>query len=253
MLLVLDVGNSNIKTGLFDGDTLLSSWRMASDRNRAGDEYGITMLRFFDYIGETPEKIDGVIIASVVPGLNYTLERMIRHFFGLAPLLVDHTINLGISIDYDPPHVLGADRIANAVAAYEEYGGPCITVDFGTATTFGAIDASGTFRGGAIAPGIRTSVDALVSSAAQLHRIDFERPASALAKNTVEGLQSGVIFGFSGMADNIIRNFKQEMGEATVIATGGLSNVIAAESTEIDKADRLLTLKGLRLIYEKNV
>lgn len=252
MLLVLDVGNSNIKNGIFKGDKLLSSWRIAADRSSSSDEYGVNMMRFLDYTGKKATDISGVIIGSVVPELNYTLDRMVKGFFNIEPMLVSTELDLGIEIDYDPPNVLGADRIANAVAAYTEHGGPCITVDFGTATSFGAVDASGTFVGGAIAPGIKTSTDALVTQAAQLHRFEFKKPPSPLAKSTIECMQNGLIYGFTGLADNIIRRMKEELGEAIVIGTGGLSNVLINESSQISVVDRLLTLKGLRYIYERN-
>lgn len=253
MLLVLDVGNSNIKTGLFKGDKLINSWRMAADRSASSDEYGLNLMRFFDYNGQSISDVKGTIIGSVVPELNYTLARMLNGYLGMDPMFVSTELDLGIEIDYEPPYVLGADRICNAVAAYSQHEGAVITVDFGTATSFGAVNAGGTFVGGAIAPGIKTATDALVSQAAQLHRFEFKTPASPLAKSTIEGMQSGLIYGFTGLADTIIGRMKDELGPATVVATGGLSNVLINESTQIDVINRLLTLEGLRMIYERNV
>ncbi len=253
MLLVLDVGNSNIKTGLFDGKELVASWRIATTLERSSDEYGILLVQFLNHLHVAPSNIDGIVIGSVSPGLNYTMDRMIRTYLWKAPLFVNHTLKTGLTIAYQPPQSLGADRIANAVGAYHLYGGPCITVDFGTATTFGVVTENGTFLGGAIAPGIRVSTDALVSRAAQLHRFDFKTPSKAVADNTLGALQAGVMYGFSGLADNIIHRMKQEIGEARVIATGGMSDVIAGDSQAIDVVDKLLTLKGLQIIYEKNV
>jgi type III pantothenate kinase len=253
MLLAMDVGNSNIKTGLFDGAELVASWRIATSHERSSDEYGIMLVQFLAHLHHAPPDIHGVIVSSVSPGLNYTIDRMLRTYLWKEPLFVSSALNTDITIAYTPPHSLGADRIANAVAAYTLYGGPCITVDFGTATTFGAVTGDGTFLGGAIAPGIRSATDALVSRAAQLHRFDFIKPDKAVADNTVGAMQAGVMYGFSGLADNIILKIKQEIGEARVIATGGMSDVIAGDSHTIEVVDKLLTLRGLQMIYEKNV
>lgn len=253
LLLAVDVGNSNIKIGLFEDRNLLSSWRFSTDREKSSDEYGIQLIQFLRHLGYEPSWMDGVIISSVSPGINYTLERMFHTFFSLDPLFVTHETTAGLHICYDVPAELGADRIANAVGAWHLYGGPCITVDFGTATTFGAVDAKGTFLGGAIAPGIRSATDALVSRAAQLHRFDLIQPKTAVATNTVDALQAGVLFGFTGLADHVIERMQREMGPCKVIAAGGLSDIIAGESKYIDIADKLLTLKGLQLIYEKTM
>ena len=252
MLLAIDVGNSNLKTGLFAGRELLASWRITTSRERSSDEYGLLMVQFLNHLHYAPEKIDGVIVSSVSPGLNYTLERMIRTYLCKKPLFVSSQLRTGLTIGYNTPHTLGADRIANAAGAYHLYGGPCITVDFGTATTFGAVTEDGTFLGGAIAPGIRTSSDALVSRAAQLHKFDLVKPEKAIADNTLEALQAGVMYGFSGLADKIISKMIQELGPAQVIATGGLSDVIAGDSYTKEVVDKLLTLKGLQRIYELN-
>lgn len=252
MLLALDVGNSNIKTGLFDGRELVASWRITTALEKSSDEYGILMVQFLRHLDVPSSRIDGAIIGSVSPGLNYTMNRMVRTYLNKPPLFVNHTLKTGLTIAYNPPSSLGVDRIANAVGAFTLYGGPCITVDFGTATTFGAVTGDGTFLGGAIAPGIRISTDALVSRAAQLHRFDFKTPGTAVSDNTLGALQAGVMYGFSGLADNIIHNIKEELGDARVIATGGMSDVIAGDSQTIDVVDKLLTLKGLQIIHEKN-
>ena len=252
MLLTVDVGNSTIKCGLFQDEDYIGSWRIATDRDKSSDEYGLQMSSFFDYMGRQMQEVEAVIMASVVPGLHYTLDRMAKTFFNVTPMVVTSEINSGLVIKYDLPSTLGADRIANAAAAYELFGGPCITVDFGTATSFGAVNEKGEFLGGAIAPGIRSATDALTTRAAMLHRFDFVKPSRAIATNTVEAMQAGAIFGFAGLADNIIRHMKAEMPGAKVIATGGLSDVIKNESDTIDVVDKLLTLKGLRIIYEKN-
>ncbi len=252
MLLALDIGNSNIKCGLFNGKEIIASWRLATSFDKSSDEYGITLLQFLDHLHFTSSDIRGVILSSVSPGLNYTLDRMIRTYFWKVPMFVSHKLDTGLNIAYEPPQSLGADRIANAVAAYTLYGGPCITVDFGTATTFGVVSAEGTFLGGAIAPGIRSSSDALVARAAQLHRFDFVKPEKAIADNTLNALQAGIMYGFCGLADNIIHKIKQEIGPARVIATGGMSDVIAGDSQTIEIVDKLLTLKGLQILYERN-
>jgi type III pantothenate kinase len=252
MLLALDVGNSNIKSGLFDGRELVASWRIATSVDRSSDEYGMLLVQFLAHLHFAPSDISGVIVSSVSPGLNYTIDRMLRTYLWKAPLFVTSTLKTGLTIAYKPPQSLGADRIANAVAAYNIYGGPCITVDFGTATTFGVVTREGTFLGGAIAPGIRSATDALVSRAAQLQRFDFVKPDRAVADNTVGAMQAGVMYGFSGLADHIIYRIKQEIGDARVIATGGMSDVIAGDSQSIEIVDKLLTLKGLQLIHEMN-
>jgi len=254
MLLVMDVGNSNIKVGLFEEDTLISSFRIATNADRSSDEYGLLIIHFLSYIHRNPEEVDGAIIATVQPQLNYTMDRMVSTFFKCHPMFVSNELKLGLKINYDSPDVLGADRIANAVAGYALYGGsaPCITVDFGTATTFGVISEDGVFLGGPIAPGIRTASEALTSKAAQLHRFNFAHPDHVVANNTIEAMQAGVMYGFFVLSDYIIAKIKMEIGPSFVVATGGLSDIIAGDTHHINTVDKLLTLKGLRIIYQNN-
>ena len=254
MLLAMDVGNSNIKVGLFEGEKLISSFRITTNADRSSDEYGLLIIHFLSYLNRTADEIEGVIIATVQPQLRYTLDRMTHTFFRCHPIFVSYQLNLGIKLKYDSLPALGADRIANAVAGYELYGGngACITVDFGTATTFGVISEDGVFLGGSIAPGIRSVSEALTSRAAQLRRFNFAKPDHVLATNTIEAMQAGVMYGFAGLADNILAKLKMEVGPAFVVATGGLSDVIAGDTHHINTVDKLLTLKGLQIIYNKN-
>ncbi|MBE5758818.1 MAG: type III pantothenate kinase [Clostridiales bacterium] len=256
MIMVLDVGNSNIKTGIFEGETLIHSWRMSTDRVKSSDEYGILVCSFFRHLGLKTEDVEGIMISSVIPSINYTLEHMCRIYFDLTPIFVGPGIKTGINILYDNPKELGADRIVNAVAAYELYGGevPLITIDFGTATTFGAVSAKGEFLGGLICPGIKISAETLTESTAKLPRIELVKPKTVINKNTVGCMQAGIIYGYVGQVDYIIRKMKAELGgTAKVIATGGLSGLIAAETSVIDEVNALLTLQGLYHLYKKNV
>ncbi len=256
MIMVMDVGNSNIKTGLFDNGELIHSWRMSTDRVKSADEYGITICAFFSHLGISTKEVEGIIISSVIPSINYTLEHMCDIYFEIKPTFVGPGIKTGINIMYDNPASLGSDRIVNAVAAYELYGGemPLLTIDFGTATTFGAVSKSGEFLGGAICPGIKISADTLTESTAKLPRIELVKPKTAINRNTIGCMQAGIIYGYVGQVDYIIRKMKSELGgKAKVIATGGLSGLIAQETKAIDEVNPLLTLKGLYFLYKKNV
>ena len=254
MILVMDIGNTNIKCGIFADDRLLHSWRMTTKLDQTSDELGTKMVSFFSYLGIKLEDVEGIMISSVIPSVNYTVEHMCRVFFGIEPKIVGPGIKTGINILYDNPKELGADRIVNAVAAYEIYGGPCVTVDFGTATSFGAINEKGEFIGGVICPGIKISADALTQSAAKLPKIELKKPATVINKNTVGCMQAGILYGYVGQIDYILRKLKREMGgEPKVIATGGLSDVIARETAMIDYTDTFLTLQGLYRIYMKNI
>lgn len=253
MIFTLDVGNTNIKTALFEGERMVKYWRVSTNKMYTSDEYGILLMNLFAHEGVKPEGVEGIIISSVVPTINFTIEHMCQNYFHLAPMFVVPGIKTGVNIRYENPRELGSDRIANAVAAQAEYGGPCIFIDFGTATTFGVIDDGGAFLGGCICPGVKLSSEALVNGTAKLPRFELTRPESVIGRSTLTNLQSGMYYGYVGLVRNIVRKIKQELGcEATVVATGGMAAMIAEESKVIDKLDGLLTLKGLRLIYERN-
>lgn len=254
MIFVMDVGNSNIKIGIFDGEKLLNSWRMQTDVARTADEYGISIVEMLRHCGLDPAGIEGAIMASVIPSLNYTLEHMLEYYVGKKPLVAGPGIRTGINIRYENPKEVGADRIVNSLAAWRLYGGPCIVVDFGTATTFNVLSKGGEFLGGVICPGIKLSTEALTSRTAKLPKIELTKPATVVGRTTVANMQSGIIYGFVGMVDYIVKKIKAETGfsEAKVIATGGFSELIAAEAGIIDRTDKTLTLTGLRLLYELN-
>lgn len=253
MLLVIDVGNTNIVLGIFDGKTLVDHWRISTDRLRTTDEYGVLIRNLFYLNNANAEEIDAIIISSVVPPVLPTLERMCQRYFGIAPLIIGPGVKTGMDIKYDNPREVGADRIVNAVAAYELYGGPVIIIDFGTATTFCAVDKKGDYLGGAICPGIGISTDALVQRTAKLPRIEVRRTGKVICRNTVESMQAGVYYGFVGQVDGIVARMRRELGgKAQVVATGGLAVVIAPATKSIDIVEPMLTLEGLRIIYDRN-
>lgn len=254
MLLVIDLGNTNIKCGIFMGDKLVHSWRMGTKIDRTADELGIKVVSFFNYLGLNTGDVEDIMVSSVIPSINYTVEHMCRIYFKKKPYFVEPGIKTGINILYDNPKELGSDRIVNAVAAYEKYGGPCITVDFGTATSYGAVSAKGEFLGGAICPGVKISAEALINNTAKLPRVELTMPKTVINRSTVSCMQSGVLYGYVGQVDYILRKMKAELGgKATVVATGGLADVIAEQTKTIDIIDSLLTLEGLQIIYEKNL
>src|SRR6267142_4502782 len=252
MLLVIDAGNTNTSLGVFNGTELVAHWRLTTARARTVDEYGVHARNLFELAGLDFKAISAIAIASVVPPLNYTLKQMAEVYFHLTPLFVDHTTEIGLRILYEPPSDVGADRIVDAVAAIHKYGAPCIIVDFGTATTFDAINAAGEYVGGVITPGITISADALFERAAKLPRVEIKRPENVIGSATVEAMQSGLYHGYVGLVDGILRRMIDELGGTPhVIATGGLAPLIATGSEYIKEVDETLTLEGLRLVYER--
>ena len=250
-LLVVDVGNTNIVLGIYRGDVLADSWRLATARDRTADEYGILAKQLIN--GESNGALDSAIIGSVVPPLNGVITDMVRRYFGVDPLFVEPGVKTGIAIHTDNPQEVGADRIINCVAAYEAYGGPCVIVDFGTATTFDLVTADARYVGGVIAPGLNISAEALFARAARLPRVDIRRPASVIGTNTVVNMQSGLYFGYLGLVDGILARMKREVPEIKrVIATGGLATLFSEDSEHIDEFDPELTLKGLKIIHDRN-
>lgn len=253
MLLVIDVGNTNVVVGVFEGENLLDHWRISTIRDRTTDEYGVAIMNLFHFNGLNPDDVEAVIISSVVPPLMPAMERVSLRYFKTEPIIIGPGTKTGMAIKYDNPREVGADRIVNAVSAYEKYGGPLIVIDFGTATTYCAINEKGEYLGGAIAPGIGISAEALFQRAAKLPRIEIRNPGQVICKNTVSSMQSGTLFGYVGQVEGIVERMKKELkGNPKVIATGGLASLIAAETGCINVVEPLLTLKGLRLLYEKN-
>lgn len=254
MLLVMDVGNTNIKVGVFEGDKLINSWRMESKPGRTADEYAVTLLNILERAGLHVRQIEGVVMSSVIPSLNYTLEHMVEYYIRKPMIVAGPGVKSGINVKYENPKEVGADRIVNSLAAHRLYGGPCIVIDFGTATTFNVINEAGEFIGGVICPGIKLSTDALTNNAAKLPRIELIKPERVVGKSTVANMQSGIIYGFIGMVEYLVRKIKTETGfsNAKVIATGGFSELIAEEGHIIDRVDKTLTLTGLRFLYELN-
>jgi type III pantothenate kinase len=254
MILVIDVGNTNIVLGIYESKKLVNFWRVKTDAEKTSDEYGMIINQLFELQGFKFSDIQAVVICSVVPPIMYTLEHMARKYFRREPLIVGPGIKTGMNIKYDNPKEVGADRIVNAVAAYELYGGPLIIVDFGTATTYCAVSENGDYLGGAISPGVRISMDALFERTAKLPRVELVKPGTVICKNTINSIQSGVIYGYVGQVDYIVRRMKKELGDMNtkVISTGGLSKLIASESETIDVVNGLITLEGLRIIYERN-
>lgn len=254
MLLVFDVGNTNIVLGLYDGDKMIYHWRAATNELKTADEYAASLGMMFQLDGVTFAMVTDIIISSVVPPVNPTLEYLCRRYFHVEPMMVGPGMKTGLNILYDNPRELGADRIVNAVAGITLYGGPLIIIDLGTATTFCVIDEKKRYLGGAVTPGIGISMEALFQRASKLPRIELTPASSVICKNTVSAMQSGIYYGAIGQVDGIVRRMKKEMGykEIKVIATGGLADLIASQSETIDVIDPLLTLKGLYILFKEN-
>ncbi len=254
VIFVLDVGNTNTVLGVYEGEVLKHHWRIETNRNKTEDEYGMMIKSLFQHDGLEFGQIEGVIISSVVPPIMAALERMCEKYFHVKPLVVGPGVKTGLNIKYENPREVGADRIVNAVAGIHEYGTPLIIVDFGTATTYCYIDESSHYMGGLIAPGIGISTEALYTRASKLPRIEITRPETVVGKNTVSAMQAGILYGYVGQVEGIVSRIKKEANaDPTVIATGGLAGLIAKECSMIDVVDPDLTLKGLLLIYKRNV
>jgi type III pantothenate kinase len=259
-LLVIDIGNTNVSLGLFDGvavagtqPTLAQHWRMATRREQTSDESLLVMSSLFSHAGRDAAEVEEVIISSVVPPLLPIFERVCEKLYGRPPLVVGTGTRTGMPVRYENPREVGADRIVNAVAAYELLGGPVIAVDFGTATTWDCVSAQGEYLGGVIFPGIHVAMEALFERASMLHRVEFARPKSVIGRTTTAALQSGMLYGYAGIVDSMVERIRGELGaEARVVATGGLAGRVAAECNSIDRVEPFLTLEGLRLIYERN-
>ena len=254
MLLALDIGNTNITVGVFDGERLVASWRVATDAQRQPDEYALQLKSLLPMKGVEVADVDAVVLCSVVPPLTGVFQEASRLLFDAEPLVVGTGTRTGVRIEYDNPRDVGADRVADAAAAYHLYGGPCIVVDLGTATVFDAISTDGTYLGGAISLGLSVAAEALFVSTSQLRRVELTAPATAIGKSTVHSMQSGLVLGYASLIEGMVRRFKEEMDapDATVVATGGLAPVIASVTDVFDTVNEELTLMGLQLIHAMN-
>jgi type III pantothenate kinase len=253
MLLAIDAGNTNITLGLFREQELIAQWRLLTEREKSAEDYGSDVRRLFDGSNIDRKEVDGIAIASVVPQLDQTLRQVCEIGFELTPLFLNHTTDTGLRIVYDSPANVGADRIADAVAAAAKYGTPCISVDCGTATTFNVVNAANEYIGGAIAPGIMIAAEALFARAAKLPRVEIKPPPSVIGSSTIEAMQSGLYYGYAGLVDHVLERMIAELQtKPRVIATGGLAHLLAGSSKFIEVIDETLTLDGLRLVYERN-
>ncbi len=259
MLLAFDIGNSNTVLGVFRDGELLTNWRIETDSHKSADEYGMLVSQLFEYDKLDMGEVDDIIISTVVPSVLYTLEHMSMKYFGCRPIVVESGVKTGLVIKYDNPKQVGADRIVNAVAAVNKFGGPLIIIDFGTATTFCAVTDKAEYLGGTIAPGLKISSEALFEKTAKLPKVELDEPGHTICKNTVESMQSGLIYGHMGLVEFMVREMKKELAEICgddkpikVVATGGLASMIADGVDCIDIVDKMLTLEGLEVIYQKN-
>ena len=253
MLLAIDVGNTNMVFGLYEGDTLRGSFRISTNAERTSDELGMQIVQYYQFLNIETERTSAAIIASVVPQVMYTLVNAVRKYLCVQPLMAGRDVEIGIQNCYSNPREVGVDRLVNSVSAIRKYGSPLVIVDIGTATTFDAIDESGAYQGGAIFPGIKVAMEALFLKASKLPRVDIERPDQAIGKNTVQSMQSGAVRGYVGALTGIITDIQKELGgQARVVATGGMGRMMASYCDLIDEVDPNLTLEGLRLIYQEN-
>ncbi|MBO4235277.1 MAG: type III pantothenate kinase [Firmicutes bacterium] len=260
MLLAFDVGNTNILIGLFDGDSLVNNWRISTDTNKSADEYGMLVEQFFSHERIKLGDVDDIIISTVVPSILFTLQHMALKYFGKTALVVEAGVKTGLSIKYDNPQQVGADRIVNAVAAYDKYGGPLVLIDFGTATTFCAVTDKGEYLGGTIAPGIKISSDALSERTSKLPNVEIEDPGRTICKTTQESVQAGLVYSQMGLCDFIVSKMKKELADICkvsendikVVATGGFADLVNSGLEIIDHIEKNLTLEGLAIIYKKN-
>ena len=255
MLLALDVGNTQTVIGLFEGAELLSHWRIATPPNteRTSDEHALVVSQLLGLEGYRVQSVTGIAISSTVPSLTATLRAMARRWFEVPTMVLEQGVDSGVAILYEDPREVGADRVANAVAALDKYGGPAVVVDFGTATTFDALSSKGEYLGGAIVPGIEISMDALFGRAAALRRVELVEPSRVIGRTTVESIQAGAVYGYTALVDGLVGRFQGELGDCVVIATGGLSGLIAPLSETIQHDEPWLTLHGLRLVFERNL
>jgi len=253
MLLAIDVGNTQTVIGLYGDDELLDHWRIHTQRERTSDELALMVQEFLGFHGFSfDEDVEGIVVSSGVPRITGALRDMTERYFGFPPVVLGPGVKTGMPILYDDPTAVGPDRIADAVAAFNLYGGPAIVVDFGTATVFDAVSEKGEYLGGAIVPGVEISLEALYSHASLLRRVELVEPKSAIGRSTAESLQAGTLYGFAALVDGIVERFQAELGTAAVVGTGGLASLIAPHTTTIQHTDPWLTLHGLRIIYEKN-